>query len=330
MKSTDSVIPDAPSRDFLASVVVRTYNEAAHLPRLLEAIAEQKLESGFAAEVVVVDSGSTDETVAIARSFDARVTFIRKEDFSFGRSLNVGCELADGDALVFVSGHCIPASEHWLQELVRPLADGRVQYSYGRQIGAETTKFSEARLFAKYFPEHSMLPQEGFFCNNANAAIHRDAWDAHRFDESLTGLEDLELAKRLVEAGDEIGYVAEAPVHHIHDESWSQVRHRYEREAIAMRRIEPGMQVTLTDSVRFFASAVAHDVAKNAGQRGPLRNVGSIVAFRAMQYLGTYRGNREHRRLSQKMKLRYYYPTTQHHPENPALVGGEPRPSSAL
>ena len=103
-------------RPYLASVVIRTYNESKHLPRLLEAIAEQELDEGYAVEVVVVDSGSTDDTLAIARSFDARITHIRKEDFSFGRSLNVGCRFADGDALVFVSGHCIPASPRWLQD----------------------------------------------------------------------------------------------------------------------------------------------------------------------------------------------------------------------
>lgn len=318
------------TRPYLASVVIRTFNESTHLPRLLEAIREQELDEGYALEVVVIDSGSTDDTLAIARSFDARITHIRKEDFSFGRSLNLGCRFADGDALVFVSGHCIPASKRWLQELVRPLADGVVQYTYGRQIGAETTKFSEARLFAKYFPEHSLLPQDGYFCNNANAAIDRETWQRLQFDESLTGLEDLELAKRLVDEGGKVGYVAEAPVHHIHDESWAQVRHRYEREAIAMQRIEPGMHVTLQDSVRFFARAVAHDVAKCATKGGLLENLGSIVAFRSMQYLGTYRGNREHRKLSQRRKLRYYYPTTEHHPRTKALPDGAPRPSSAI
>ncbi len=322
-------------RPYLASVVIRTYNEAKHLPRLLEAIGAQQLDEGFDVEVVVVDSGSTDETLAIARSFDSRdvpvrVTHIRKEDFSFGRSLNVGCRFADGDALVFVSGHCIPASTRWLQELIRPLADGVVQYSYGRQIGAETTKFSESRLFAKYFPEHSLLPQDGFFCNNANAAIDRATWQRFQFDEGLTGLEDLELAKRLVEDGGKVGYVAEAPVHHIHEESWAQVRHRYEREAIAMQRIAPSMHVTLADSARFFARAVAHDVVSSAREGGVLENLGSIVAFRSMQYLGTWRGNREHRRLSQRMKLRYYYPTTEHHPRTKALPGAQPRPSSAI
>src|SRR5690606_41754809 len=40
-----------------------------------------------------------------------------------------------------------------------------------------------------------IFPQDGFFCNNANSAISREAWERYRFDESVTGLEDMELAR---------------------------------------------------------------------------------------------------------------------------------------
>lgn len=317
----------APKR--VTSVVIRTYNESRHLPRLLETVRRQRLSEDHSVEIVVVDSGSTDGTLEIARAFDCRITEIEKEDFSFGRSLNVGCAFATGEALVFVSGHCIPATDDWLEELVTPLYEKRVHYSYGRQLGAETTKFSESQIFRKYFPEHSLVPQDGFFCNNANAAIAREVWDEHRFDETLTGLEDLELARRLVARGGRIGYVATAPVHHIHDESWAQVRHRYEREALAMQRIAPNLHVTLVDTARFFVSAVLHDVSTALEGERLLGNMREILAFRGMQYIGTYRGNREHRRLSQQMKLRYYYPTTEHHPSTPERYG-KPRRSSAI
>lgn len=312
---------DKPKRPCTASVVIRTLNESEHLPRLLEALQAQKLGPGLELETVVVDSGSTDDTVDIARRFGCRIRHIRKEQFSFGFSLNVGCEFATGDVLAFVSGHCIPASNSWLAELAAPLLDGVAQYSYGRQIGAETTKFSENQLFAKYFPDHSMLPQDGFFCNNANAAITRAAWQHYKFNETVTGLEDMELSKRLVDDGGKVAYVATAPVHHIHNETWAQVRHRYEREALAMQRIAPNLHVNAVDAARFFVSGVLNDVSVALSKRSLLQNAAGIVAFRAMQYFGTYRGSREHRKISQKMKERYYYPT-------PARdhLGPEPEP----
>ena len=175
-----------------------------------------------------------------------------------------------------------------------------------------------------------MIPQDGFFCNNANAAITRDAWRSHRFDESLTGLEDMDLAKKLVDGGGRIAYVAEAPVHHIHDETWAQVQHRYEREAIAMQTIAPNLHVDLVDCLRFFASGVLYDFSTALNKGSFLRSVGSIVGFRLSQYHGTYLGNRHHRKLSQKMKLRYYYPTSAHHPETKHEDDDTPRPASAI
>ncbi len=319
---------DPPSRPCVASVVIRTYNEERHLRRLLQAIEAQET-GDLELEVVIVDSGSTDDTLGIAAEYDCRVTTIRKEEFSFGRSLNIGCAFARGDILAFVSGHCIPSSDRWLLELARPILDGAAQYAYGRQIGAETTKFSESQLFAKYFPEHSLIPQDGFFCNNANSAILRRAWEHHGFDEELTGLEDMDLARRLCEGGGKVAYVATAPVHHIHDESWAQVRHRYEREAIAMQKIAPNLHVNAVDCMRFFVSGVLFDFSTALSKRELVRHAPGIVAFRMMQYLGTYRGNRAHRKLSQKMKLRYYYPTDAHHPEA-QLRGRIARRSSAI
>src|SRR3546814_11478138 len=96
-----------------------------------------------------------------------------------------------------ISGHCVPRDRHWLRALCQPIIDGLVDYSYGKQIGGPESRYSECRIFAKYFPDQSSLPQEGFFCNNANSAIARSAWAQYRFDEEVTGLEDMELAQRL-------------------------------------------------------------------------------------------------------------------------------------
>ena len=159
----------------LASIVIRTYNEERYLNELLQAISKQENEV-VDREVVIIDSGSTDATLEIAESHNCRITHIKKSEFTFGKSLNMGCDFANGDFLVFVSGHCIPASDSWLDELCKPMVDGLVDYSYGRQVGRDTTKYSEDRHFEKWFPEYSKIPQEGFFCNNANAAVTRSAW----------------------------------------------------------------------------------------------------------------------------------------------------------
>jgi glycosyltransferase involved in cell wall biosynthesis len=290
-----------------ASIVIRTLNEARYLRELLEGIRAQEAD-GLDVETVVVDSGSTDGTQDIAREFGCVITHIRREDFSFGRSLNLGCEAASGDILVFVSGHCVPTDTHWLARLCAPVADGTVSYSYGRQIGGPQSHYSECRIFEKYYPPQSRVPQPGIFCNNANSALARAAWAEHRFDEDLTGLEDMELAKRLCASGGKIGYVAEACVHHYHQESWQQVGRRFEREAIALQKIMPQIHVSRRDTVRYIFSSIVHDLgqARREGRMAAL--TADIVRYRVAQYLGTYRGNHEHRKLSHAEKDIYFYP----------------------
>lgn len=290
-----------------ASIVIRTYNEQRYLPLLLDRIRQQET-GGLPVEVVLVDSGSTDDTLQIAASFGCRILHIEKEVFSFGRSLNIGCAAAEGRVLVFISGHCIPVETSWLRNLVAPVLDGRVAYAYGKQVAGGASRFAEKQIYAKYFPEHSLIPQEGFFCNNANAALSRDVWSRHRFDEQLTGLEDMHLARTLTTAGMKIGYVAGAPVFHHHHESWAQVRHRFEREAIALQHIMPEIHMSLGDFVRYTFSAIAHDFRSAVRERKLLTNAKEIVLFRFMQFSGAYRGNHVHRQLSRERKERYFYP----------------------
>lgn len=290
------------------SVVIRTYNEQRYLAELLEGIRAQELD-GRELEVVLVDSGSTDRTLEIAARFGVRIVPIPKEDFSFGRSLNVGCAAATGDALVFVSGHCIPASRRWIAELVAPLGRDAVAYTYGGQLGNETSHFSECQIFAKYFPPGcTKLPQDGFYCNNANAALLRAVWAEHRFDEELTGLEDMQLAKRLLAQGRRVGYVAAAAVYHLHSETWQQVGRRFEREAIALQNIMPEVHLSPVDVVRYFVSAVFLDMGEALRQKCWGRHAVAIVTYRFQQFTGAYRGNHLRRRLSREIKEGYFYP----------------------
>lgn len=80
----------------ICSIIIRACNEERHIGRLLEGIARQEFPEGWKYEVIVVDSGSTDATVSIARHMGARVIPISKEEFSFGKALNVGCAQAQG------------------------------------------------------------------------------------------------------------------------------------------------------------------------------------------------------------------------------------------
>jgi len=114
------------------SVVIRCFNEERHIGRLLTGLLKQTLRPQ---QIILVDSGSTDATLAIASRFPVEIHAIEPEAFSFGRSLNIGCQAASGDLVAVVSAHVYPIYDTWLEELTAPFADSEVALTYGRQEG---------------------------------------------------------------------------------------------------------------------------------------------------------------------------------------------------
>jgi len=287
-----------------ASLIVRTFNEGRYLDRVLSAARES---GPLLREIVVVDSGSTDDTLTIASSHGANIVHIEKAEFSFGRSLNRGCAAAKGEVVVFLSGHCIPSGSDWLENLLKPFADPRVAAVYGRQIGGEGTKYSEARAFEKYYPMGQ--PSQGeTFCNNANASVRRAIWNRFKFDEELTGLEDIAMGKKIVGAGFRIDYAPTAVVAHLHHESWPQVKRRYEREAIALRHIHPTVHLSLMEAGSCFAAACAVDCRWALKEKQFWTKLREIFLYRLHQFWGSWLGSRSHRELSAREKAVYFFP----------------------
>ena len=287
------------------SVIVRCLNEERHIGRLLAGLSQQSRRPD---EVIVIDSGSTDATVSIAARWGCRIVPIAPEEFSFGRALNRGCDAASGDLLVIASAHVYPVYVDWLERLVAPFSDGNVAIAYGRQVGNDVTKYAEHQVFARWFPARSAARQSHSFCNNANAAVRRTVWRELRYDEELTGLEDIDLAKRAQARGGAVAYVAEAEVVHVHEEAWRQVYNRYRREAIALVRIEPHSRCGLLDCLRLFAVNVASDYFHAWHDGCLLRHVVAIPMFRWMQFWGTYRGARQRGRVPESLRQTFYYP----------------------
>lgn len=287
------------------SVVIRAYNEGAHIGRLLKGLDQQTVPPD---EVILVDSGSTDDTVAIAKAACCKVVHISKSEFSFGRSLNRGCAAATGDVLLFNSAHVYPVYDTYIEQIVGAFDREGVAIAYGRQVGDERTKFSESRVMLQWFPNQNIWDQGHPFSNNANAAVLRTAWQQSPYDESLTGLEDLDFARKALAKGHKIAYVADAPVVHVHEETWNTIRNRYRREAMAYARIVEGSRMTLSNALTLAMSNITKDFKEAAQMNQLRRNVWSIPQFRFAQFLGAWQGFRAPDLDSARLLERFYYP----------------------
>lgn len=322
-------IPIQSNNSPKVSIVIRAYNEEKHIGRLLDGIQQQNY-SDY--EIILVDSGSTDNTVTIAAQrftqnptagHQFSVVHIPPEQFTFGRSLNLGIEQARGEFIVIASAHVYPVYPDWLESLLKPFSDPQVALVYGKQRGWPGANFSEHQIFAHWFPEQSQLRQGYPFCNNANAAIRRSLWQARRYDETLTGLEDLDWARWAMEQGHAIAYAAEAEIIHVHNETPQGVYNRYRREAMAFKSIFPHETFGVWDFLRLGCANIANDLVNflratwKPGHPGdkPTRepgnfwsNLWSIFWFRWMQFWGTYQGYRHPGPVTSQLRRTFYYP----------------------
>lgn len=291
----------------LCSIIIRAFNEERHIGKLLKGIQSQLTDHEV--EVLVVDSGSTDQTINIATAMGAKIVHILPEEFSFGFALNKGCEAANGEVLLFASAHVYPVYTNWIEKMAEPFKNPKVALVYGRQIGYENSKYSEHRLLAKWFPAVSNYNQTHPFSNNANTAIRKSLWAEQQYDESLTGLEDLDWAEKILKKGYKLVYEAEATIVHVHEETPQKVYNRYFREAIAFKRIVPYAKFRIWDLVYLSVTNIISDYYFSIVDGVFLKNIIDIPAFRLFQFFGTYKGYNHSGNINNSLRTKFYYPT---------------------
>ena len=110
----------------LVSIIIRTKNEERWISSCLKSVFRQVYRNF---EIILVDNMSTDQTVSKAREYP--LTLVKIEKFTPGKAINDGIRASRGEYLVILSGHCVPANEHWLGNLVRNLEDPEIAGVYG-------------------------------------------------------------------------------------------------------------------------------------------------------------------------------------------------------
>ncbi|NPU85323.1 MAG: glycosyltransferase [Syntrophaceae bacterium] len=212
------------------SVLIPTFNEAGNLLRLLSAIRNQK---GFKnIEIVVVDSGSTDDTVKLAKEFDARIVEIKPDEFTYSYARNLGAESASHDVVLFTSADALPSSDLWLYSMCAAIDKDGVT-----AVSCLEIPRSDADLFIRvvlYLHEKHILktnnedktysmPDERDPASLRRHAqltsvallIGREDFLKYRFRHIYA--EDLDLGVRLLADGRKIALLASNPVIHSHN-----------------------------------------------------------------------------------------------------------------
>lgn len=181
--------------NLLVSIVIPTLQEEKYIGSLLSKLANINKN----VEIIVVDGGSTDKTVEIARSFTDKVFILRER--GIGRARNYGAGKASGDIIIFVDAD-MDLPDNFLKKVLSAFIGDR------RVVGLTCTimprdplphEITFFRLYNLAFWAASLIKPH---LRGQFLAVRRDAFmKVGGFREDLPCCEDHDLAFRLSRIG---------------------------------------------------------------------------------------------------------------------------------
>lgn len=216
-------------------LIVPTLNAGPTFESWLEAYAQQTFKPDYA---LVIDSSSEDETAARARARGFTVEVIRRETFNHGTTRDFGVSyLSDADILIFLTQDALLADPHALENLTAAFADPQTGAAYGRQlphrhaqpIGAHARLFNyAAQSSLRRLEDRARFGLKTAFVSNSFAAYRRTALLAvGGFPHDTIMNEDTYAVGKMLLAGWQIAYCADARVFHSHDYGFAEEFRRY-------------------------------------------------------------------------------------------------------
>jgi len=216
------------------SLIIRTWNEAPHIQKTLNAVFDQIVKPD---EIIVVDSGSSDDTIDILSGYNVKLVQMPHEKFTYGFALNIGAQQARGDYLISLSAHALPVNPYWLKNLLQPLiADSTIAGSSIHQLPFKNQLLEPYLVFWQTMYKWGLRTPivKRYLFSNACSAIRSDLWRETPFDENIQSCEDHHWALKMQSKGYSIAYAYESYVHHSHRMSAGFKTRRLWRELWAL------------------------------------------------------------------------------------------------
>lgn len=216
----------SPGLKNTVSAVICIRNASGNLQRCLAGLELQDLRPSVNLEIIIVDNGSTDESVDVARRYGAIIVPIEPEEFTRGGALNAGFAKATGKIVLLLSSDAYASDGNWVGEMLKPFDNPEVAAVYGRQVPYRDAPVDERIRLKRSFPDASVEFNQnsgnvqpdgrGMIASNACAAIRRDVWLQIPYDENITTAEEGPWSYEVMQQGYSIVYQASAKVYHSH------------------------------------------------------------------------------------------------------------------
>lgn len=219
----------------MVTVIILTHNAGQYLPDLLDNLQTQTLKP---AQIIIIDSGSTDETCGQARQRNCKLITINPADFDHGTTRNLAMSEVSTEFAIFLTQDTMPVDEYMIAELIKPMqGDPGIAVCYGRQLPGPNARPLERFAREFNYPEHSILKTKKdtktlglktFFCSNSCSAIRRSTFnELGGFKNNVIVNEDMLFAVKAITSGYSVFYNANARVLHSHTYSSYKLFQRY-------------------------------------------------------------------------------------------------------
>lgn len=213
------------------SVVIPVKDGERYLEEVLGAVARESPD-----EVLVIDSGSRDRSLEIARRAGVEILSIDPSQFGHGRTRNLGAERTTGELICFLTQDATPCPG-WLGAHGEAFGlDPSVGASYGPHLARVDTSPMIARELSEFFASFSddgepRLQRAGdrVFLSNVNACYARACWEEIRFRD-VPYAEDQAFSADMLARGWSKVYHPRAAVLHAHDYALPEFMRRYFEE----------------------------------------------------------------------------------------------------
>lgn len=218
----------------MVTVLIFTFNAGHKFASLLDSLQEQTLKP---AQIIVVDSHSTDQTVKVAESRGCKVIVIDHGKFDHGGTRTLAAKKTEGEILVFLTQDVKPFDSDALKKLIEPLDSPDIAAVFGRQIPHPDASIYASHLRLFNYPDKSYIRsiedketygiKTAFLSDSFSAYKKKDLEEIGYFKSNLIFGEDICAAAILLIKGRKIAYAAHAKVYHSHNYTVSQDFKRY-------------------------------------------------------------------------------------------------------
>ncbi|MDX2145684.1 MAG: glycosyltransferase [Rhodospirillaceae bacterium] len=310
----------ARTRPYVCTLLIPTKNGGELFRRVVAGLQAQTCWPDV--EFLVVDSGSTDDTIAIAKAAGAKVVSIPPADFNHGATRDFGIGMAGTNRIVLTVQDAVPRDTTMIETLLRTLDEDNVAGVYAHQVAQPDADVITKRNLERHYtgrpervvqalasPEQyqAMHPRERHaVCNfdNVCSALRKDVWEQEKFGRINFG-EDIDWAERVLKRGYKIIYEPKAGVIHSHDRP---ISYEYKRTYVCHRKLYDLFGLELLPTPRTAVRAYFHWTARDVyhilkRERRPWHLIVNILKAPILNYfriLGVYQAERDEKLGIQK------------------------------